>query len=101
MSRIRRWSGAAGAHPPAVDRAPTVIDLDRVLLTPAVVIAWDVTIQASLPRLQGLAPAAIPDEQGRVWPDGRLEIFVTLPDGRGELTLAVPPAHWAWRPGRA
>lgn len=80
---------------------PTVIDLDRVLLTPSVVVDWQRTIEAARPLLRGLPAAAIPIEQGRVWPDSRLQIVVTLPGNRGKVLLTVPPGQWAWQPGRA
>lgn len=91
---------ALRAHPQRDDLTPTVIDLDRVLLTPAVVAAWNQAIQEALPRLRGVLSTATPTEQGRVWSDNRLQIFVTLPENRGEVTLDVPPGQWTWRVGR-
>jgi hypothetical protein len=68
---------------------------------PAAVTAWSRTLPAATPRWRGLNSAAIPDEQGRILPDGRLQIFITLPDNRGAVTLNLPPDQWGWRPGRA
>jgi hypothetical protein len=61
------------------------------MITPVVWRAWHALVARSLPRLQGLDPAAIPDEAGRIEPDGSLTIFVPLPNG-SEIVMPVPLA---------
>jgi hypothetical protein len=84
----------------AAPPAPAVIDLDEVLITPAVWRAWHARTQRAALMLRRTMPDTpsddIPDEMGRVEVDGRLTIFVPLPDG-SEIAMTVPPGAWARR----
>ncbi|NBD73709.1 hypothetical protein GVX82_01560 [Patescibacteria group bacterium] len=77
----------------------SIIDLDAVNLTAEAVAAYQQLAErvgAALAQL-GISPEEIPDEQGRLMTDGSLEVFVTLPGGHGEISMTIPPEHWAWR----
>lgn len=74
------------------------IDLDDVMLNPAVFDAWNEFGKRIATQLQSLGvtdPNQIPDEQGHINTDGSLTIFVTLPNG--ELSMNVPSGHWSYR----
>lgn len=75
-----------------------IIDLDQINIAPAVYEAWQELARkvGDLAVHLGISPAEIPDEQARVEDDGSLTIFVELPRF-GEVSLSVPPAHWARR----
>ena len=75
-----------------------VIDLDDVMISPAAFGAWNEFAKriAEQIRLLGVTdPSQVPDEQGRVNPDGSLTIFITLPNS--EVSMTVPKEHWAYR----
>lgn len=80
----------------AVPAGVQVIDLDNLLLSPAVYRSWSsiATREAERLRAMGVDRASIPDERARALPDGSLTIFVRLPDG-SEVSMRVPPEHWA------
>lgn len=77
----------------------SIVDLDDVALTSEAYLAYMRQAERVAQTLQGsgIDPNDIPEEQGRVKPDGSLDIFVTLPNGKGEVSMSVPKGHWAWR----
>ena len=75
-----------------------IVDLDTVILSRDAVVAW----HAMVPQIGTIFIALgmksgkdIPIEQGRVEEDGTLSIFVPLPNGKGEISMRVPPDQWA------
>lgn len=82
-------------------RSPRRDTLDRVLLTPAAVRAWERHAKAAAALLPPLTPeqvAALPDEQAQAQEDGRLLVWVDTP--HGPVSMLVEPGDWAWAPGR-
>ena len=75
-------------------RSPAGDTLDRVLLSRAAYEAWLDAVATT--DLAGIDPVSVPDEQARPISNGRLKIWVTLPDGR-EVSLILQPSEWAWR----
>jgi len=75
-----------------------VINLDDVLVSPQAYQRWQQTVREALERYRGsgIDPSDIPNEQGRVEGDGRLTIFVTMPD-KSEVSMSVPADQWKWR----
>lgn len=77
-----------------------IVNLDEVLLTSEVVVAWNEFTKrmaftlALMGRKFHLSQA--PDEKARVEGNGTLTIFCEVP-GIGEISLNVPPEHWSWR----
>jgi DNA-binding transcriptional LysR family regulator len=72
--------------------------LDNVLLSAAAYTAWQETAISAAKRLvaQGMVIESIPDEMAKPLPDGRLLIWVDLPDGQ-KVELAIAKTDWAWR----
>lgn len=80
-------------------RTPRRDTLDRVLLTPDVVRAWEQHARAAMAMMPPLTPeqvAALPDEQAQAQPDGSLLICVDTP--HGAVSMRVEPGQWAWAP---
>lgn len=79
--------------------AENVVDLEYILLSREAYQAYSQLAQrvALALRELNIDPVRIPDEQGRVNEDGSLDIFVTLPDDKGEVSMNVPKGQWAWR----
>lgn len=77
-----------------------MVDLDNLLLSPEVVVAWTEVARGVVAALalagQRIDPSQIPDEQARVEDDGSLTIFCEIL-GIGELSLKVPAGAWGWR----
>lgn len=76
----------------------TIIDLEDVMISPRAHSAWQEFARrvAAQLRLLGVTdPSQVPDEQGRINPDGTLTVFVTLPNG--EVSMEVPKEQWAYR----
>lgn len=73
------------------------IDLDGILLTVETVKVYREFAQRVAQFLadKGVAPKSIPDEQARVEENGSLTVFVAIPNG--EISMSVPPEHWARR----
>lgn len=81
-------------------RSPRRDTLDRVLLTPAAVRAWERHAKAAVAVLPPLTPeqvAALPDEQAQEQADGCLLIWVDTP--YAPVSMLVKPGDWAWAPG--
>lgn len=73
--------------------------LDRVLLTQAAYQRWMETARAAVATLKTpLDGNAIPDERASALPDGRLRIWVDMPNGQ-TIKLDLAPHEWAWRDG--
>ncbi len=71
--------------------------LPRVLLTPAVVRAWQETARHAVEQLVAAGQIAvddIPDEQGYIDDDNYLVVYCDLPGGRVSRRFA--PGQWAW-----
>lgn len=100
--------GGAGRFPDldALKRAvlatmagPVGDTLDRVLLTQTAYQRWMETARNAVATLKTpLNGNAIPDERARALPDGRLRIWVNLPNGQ-TIKLDLAPGEWAWRDG--
>ena len=76
------------------------VDLDAVALTPAAVAAYREFAEqvARALSLSGIVSDAadLPDERVRMEGDGSLTVYVTLPEGKGEISMTIPPGHWGW-----
>jgi hypothetical protein len=74
------------------------IDLNEVMLTPAVYDAWLGMVRQLGPALLalGVDPATIPDEHGEVGDNGNLTIVAEIPK-LGRVSMEVPREHWQWR----
>lgn len=77
-------------------KEPEIINLDNTMLSADTVAAWRAVAERIGPAFLQIRirPSDIPDERARVELDGALTIFVTLPGGRGEISLRVPAEHW-------
>lgn len=71
--------------------------IDRVFITPNVIERW-VAVARDAVRKYHLDPSQVPNERARVEPDGRLVIFVELPDGM-VVSMDVSPSEWRWATG--
>ncbi len=76
------------------------VDLDAVDFTSAAVAAYlefAERVELAL-SLAGIVRDAsdLPDEQARMEGDGSLTVYVALPQGKGEVSMTIPPGHWGW-----
>ncbi len=76
------------------------VDLDAVALTPAAVAAYCDFAErvARALSLGGIVSDAadLPDERAKVGGDGSLTVYVTLPEGKGEVSMTIPSGQWGW-----
>ncbi len=76
------------------------VDLDAVALTPAAVAAYRDLAErvARALSLGGIVrdAANLPDERARMESDGSLTVYVTLPEGKGEVSMTILPGQWGW-----
>lgn len=74
------------------------IDLDDIMLTPAVVAAYSELAKRIAIALQERIndASSIPDERVRMNDDGTLTIFVNIPEVI-DVSMDVPADQWAYR----
>lgn len=51
---------------------------------------------AALVLAVGIKSEEISDERVRVEENGSLVVYVTLAQENGEVSMTIPPNHWAW-----
>jgi hypothetical protein len=71
-------------------------NLDNVLITPALRQRWINKVKATTALYKDLNPRSIPDENCEALPDGRLRIFVNLPNGV-TVELFADSHEWQYR----
>lgn len=69
--------------------------LDKVVISPQVYKRWAMVARAAVSHYPHLDPDDIPLEKARVEPDGRLVIYVEMPDG-SEVSMHLHPSEWRW-----